>query len=72
MEERQKSRGARLHPPGARLERMLTDPVYEGESMQAVIDMMRSGALPAGSKLLYVRLGGVPALSAYGDPFRNG
>ena len=41
MEERQKSRGARRHPPGARLEVMPSDPVYEGESMQAVIDMVR-------------------------------
>jgi 1-aminocyclopropane-1-carboxylate deaminase len=57
---------------GARLEGMLTDPVYEGKSMQAMIDMVRSGAFPAGSKLLYVHLGGVPALSAYSYPFREG
>ncbi|HUL09560.1 MAG TPA: 1-aminocyclopropane-1-carboxylate deaminase [Candidatus Acidoferrum sp.] len=56
----------------ARLEGMLTDPVYEGKSMQAMIDMVRSGAFPAGSKLLYVHLGGVPALSAYSYSFRNG
>ena len=40
--------------------------------MQAMIDMVRSGAFPAGSKLLYVHLGGVPALSAYSYSFRNG
>jgi 1-aminocyclopropane-1-carboxylate deaminase len=56
----------------ARLEGMLTDPVYEGKSMQAMIDMVRSGTFPAGSKLLYVHLGGVPALSAYSYAFRNG
>lgn len=56
----------------ARLEGMLTDPVYEGKSMQAMIDMVRSGTFPAGSKLLYVHLGGVPALSAYSYSFRNG
>ena len=57
---------------GARLEGMLTDPVYERKSMQAMIDMVRSGAFPAGSKLLYVHLGGVPALSAYSYPLREG
>jgi len=57
---------------GARPEGMLTDPVYEGKSMQAMIDMVRSGAFPAGSKLLYVHLGGVPALSAYSYPFHDG
>jgi 1-aminocyclopropane-1-carboxylate deaminase len=56
----------------ARLEGMLTDPVYEGKSMQAMVDMVQSGKFPAGAKLLYVHLGGVPALSAYGYPFRNG
>jgi 1-aminocyclopropane-1-carboxylate deaminase len=56
----------------ARLEGMLTDPVYEGKSMQAMIDMVRTGTFPPGSKLLYVHLGGVPALSAYSYPFREG
>ena len=56
----------------ARLEGMLTDPVYEGKSMQAMIDMVRAGAFPPGSKLLYVHLGGVPALSAYSYPLRDG
>jgi 1-aminocyclopropane-1-carboxylate deaminase len=56
----------------ARLEGMLTDPVYEGKSMQAMIDMVRTGTFPPGSKLLYVHLGGVPALGAYSYPFREG
>ena len=48
-----------------RLEGMLTDPVYEGKSMAGLIGMVRSGAIPAGSKVLYAHLGGQPALSAY-------
>jgi 1-aminocyclopropane-1-carboxylate deaminase len=56
----------------ARLEGMVTDPVYEGKSMQAMIAMVRSGAFPPGSKILYVHLGGVPALSAYSYAFREG
>lgn len=50
---------------GAQLEAMITDPVYEGKSLQALLDKVRRGAFPAGSRVLYVHLGGVPALSAY-------
>ena len=49
----------------ARTEGMLTDPVYEGKSMAGLIDMVRSGAIPHGSRVLYAHLGGQPALSAY-------
>jgi 1-aminocyclopropane-1-carboxylate deaminase len=56
----------------ARLEALVTDPVYEGKSMQAMIEMVRAGRFPAGSKLLYVHLGGVPALSGYAYSFREG
>ncbi|MEZ5249440.1 MAG: hypothetical protein R2713_09595 [Ilumatobacteraceae bacterium] len=49
----------------ARTEGMLTDPVYEGKSMAGMIGMIRSGEIPAGSKVLYCHLGGQPALSAY-------
>lgn len=56
----------------ARLEGVLTDPVYEGKSMHGMIDLVQRGAFPAGSKVLYAHLGGVPALNAYSFPFRNG
>ena len=49
----------------ARTEGMLTDPVYEGKSMAGLIGMIRSGEIPAGSRVLYAHLGGQPALSAY-------
>jgi 1-aminocyclopropane-1-carboxylate deaminase len=49
----------------ARTEGMLTDPVYEGKSMAGLIGMVRSGEIPAGSRILYAHLGGQPALSAY-------
>ncbi len=57
---------------GARLEAMLTDPVYEGKSLHGLIELVRGGEIPAGSKVLYAHLGGVPALSAYSYLFRNG
>lgn len=56
----------------ARTEGVLTDPVYEGKSMHGMIDMVRRGEFPKGSKVLYAHLGGAPALSAYSYIFRNG
>ena len=49
----------------ARLEGMLTDPVYEGKSMAGMIAMIQSGEIPTGSKVLYAHLGGQPCLPAY-------
>ncbi|MCB0990604.1 MAG: 1-aminocyclopropane-1-carboxylate deaminase [Acidimicrobiales bacterium] len=49
----------------ARTEGVLTDPVYEGKSMAGLIGMVRSGEIPAGSRVLYAHLGGQPALPAY-------
>ena len=57
---------------GARLEGMMTDPVYEGKSMQGMTDLIRRGHFPAGSKVLYAHLGGVPAINAYSYLYRNG
>ena len=56
----------------ARLEGMMTDPVYEGKSMQGMIDLVRKDFFPAGSKVLYAHLGGVPAINGYSYTFRNG
>jgi 1-aminocyclopropane-1-carboxylate deaminase len=53
----------------ASLEAMLTDPVYEGKSMAGLIAMARAGEISEGSKVLYVHLGGAPALNAYHKAF---
>jgi 1-aminocyclopropane-1-carboxylate deaminase len=53
----------------ARLEGMLTDPVYEGKSMAALVDLVRSGRIAPGSRVLYAHLGGQPALNAYAGVF---
>jgi len=53
----------------ARLEGMLTDPVYEGKSMAALIDLVRDGRIEPGSRVLYAHLGGQPALNAYAGIF---
>src|SRR5690348_4418254 len=53
----------------ARLEGMLTDPVYEGKSMAALIDLVESRRIEPGSRVLYAHLGGQPALNAYSGIF---
>ena len=53
----------------ARLEGMLTDPVYEGKSMAALIDLVRDRRIAPGSRVLYAHLGGQPALNAYAGAF---
>ena len=56
----------------ARTEAMITDPVYEGKSMQGMIDLVHKGFFPAGSRVLYAHLGGVPAINGYSYTYRNG
>jgi 1-aminocyclopropane-1-carboxylate deaminase len=56
----------------ARTEGMLTDPVYEGKSMDGMIQMVKNGEFPEGSRVLYAHLGGVPAVNAYSHIFASG
>lgn len=52
-----------------RLEGMITDPVYEGKSMAAMIDLVREGFFQEGSRVLYAHLGGQPAINGYTGAF---
>ena len=56
----------------AQTEAMITDPVYEGKSMQGMIDLLHKGFFPDGSRVLYAHLGGAPALNGYSYTYRNG
>lgn len=56
----------------ARTEAMITDPVYEGKSMQGMMDLVKKGYFPDGSNMLYAHLGGAPALNGYSYTYRNG
>ena len=56
----------------AQTEAMITDPVYEGKSMQGMMDLVKKGYFPDGSKVLYAHLGGAPALNGYSYTYRNG
>jgi 1-aminocyclopropane-1-carboxylate deaminase len=52
-----------------RLEGMILDPVYEGKSMDALIDLIGNGTISKDSTVLYAHLGGQPALNAYSALF---
>ena len=56
----------------AQTEAMITDPVYERKSMQGMMDLVKKGFFPDGSKVLYAHLGGAPALNGYSYTYRNG
>jgi 1-aminocyclopropane-1-carboxylate deaminase len=49
----------------ARTEGMITDPVYEGKSMAALIDLVSRREIPPDATVLYAHLGGQPAVNAY-------
>ena len=53
----------------ARLEAMITDPVYEGKSMAGLIDLVSLGEIDRGSNVLYAHLGGQPAINGYASLF---
>ncbi|GGZ66345.1 MULTISPECIES: 1-aminocyclopropane-1-carboxylate deaminase [Streptomyces] len=53
----------------ARTEGMVTDPVYEGKSMAALVDLVGRGEIGRDATVLYAHLGGQPALNAYSALF---
>jgi 1-aminocyclopropane-1-carboxylate deaminase len=55
----------------ARIEGMITDPVYEGKSMAGLIDLVTTGEIASDSHVLYAHLGGQPALSGYSALFQQ-
>ena len=56
----------------AKTEGMITDPVYEGKSMQGLIDLAKKNFFSEGSKILYAHLGGAPALNGYSYYYKDG
>jgi 1-aminocyclopropane-1-carboxylate deaminase len=53
----------------ARTEGMITDPVYEGKSMAALIDLVSRREIPPDATVLYAHLGGQPAINGYSGLF---
>jgi 1-aminocyclopropane-1-carboxylate deaminase len=56
----------------ARTEALITDPVYEGKSMQGMLDLTRKGFFPDGARVLFAHLGGAPALNGYSYYYKDG
>lgn len=54
-----------------REEAILLDPVYSGKAAAGLIDLVRNGAFPEGSNVVFLHTGGSPALYAYLDTFRK-
>lgn len=52
-------------------EAILLDPVYSGKAAAGLIDLVRKGAFPEGSNVVFLHTGGSPALYAYLDTFRK-
>ncbi len=52
-------------------EAILLDPVYTGKAAAGLIDLVRKGAFPKGSNVIFLHTGGSPALYAYLDTFRG-
>lgn len=55
----------------AHSEGVMTDPVYEGKSMNGLIELVKEGAFEDGSNILFAHLGGSNSLSAYSSYFTN-
>jgi 1-aminocyclopropane-1-carboxylate deaminase len=53
----------------ARFEGMVTDPVYEGKSMAAMLDLVARKEIEPGSNVLYAHLGGQLAINGYSALF---
>lgn len=53
----------------ARTGGMITDPVYEGKSMAAMIDLVARGEIDPGATVLYAHLGAQPAINGYSALF---
>jgi 1-aminocyclopropane-1-carboxylate deaminase len=53
----------------ARLEGMITDPVYEGKSMAGLIDLVSRAEIAKDATVLFAHLGGQPALNGYSALF---
>jgi len=55
----------------ARSEGIIADPVYEGKALLGLIELIRSGVLGRGERVLLLHLGGTPAIHAYASQIRQ-
>lgn len=53
----------------ARTEGILLDPVYSGKAFSGLVDYVRRGIIPTGSRVVFIHTGGQPAIFAYASEF---
>jgi 1-aminocyclopropane-1-carboxylate deaminase len=52
---------------GLQTEGLVLDPVYEGKVMAGLVGLVQQGEFAPDANVLFVHLGGIPAIHAYGD-----
>ena len=55
----------------ARQEGLFVDPVYTAKSLATLIDLVRTGTIKKGARVLFVHTGGIPGLFAYADELHD-
>ena len=55
----------------ARCEALITDPVYTGKGMAAMIDLYRKGQFASDQNIVFIHSGGGPAIFAYPEVFED-
>jgi 1-aminocyclopropane-1-carboxylate deaminase/D-cysteine desulfhydrase-like pyridoxal-dependent ACC family enzyme len=55
----------------ARSEGIVVDPVYEGKSMLGLIELIRDGVVRNGDRVLFLHMGGSPAVHGYAERIRQ-
>jgi 1-aminocyclopropane-1-carboxylate deaminase len=53
----------------AQTEGLVADPVYEGKALRGLLKLAQAGRFERGSKILFMHLGGTPAVHAYSNQF---
>lgn len=54
----------------SRSEGLLVDPVYEGKAIRGLLELAKNGRFESDSKILFIHLGGNPAIHAYANQYK--
>ena len=54
----------------SRSEGLLADPVYEGKAVRGLLELADEGRFELGSRILFIHLGGNPAIHAYANQYK--
>ena len=55
----------------AKEEALILDPVYTGKAFFGMVDLIQTGVIPSGAKILFIHTGGIYGLSAFTEDMRN-